>query len=211
MITLLVMRARGIPVTEGLRLLPDVLRLLRGLAADRTLPWTVRARVWVALAWLISPIDLIPEFLPVIGAVDDVIVVAIALRSLIRRAGPGTVQRHWRGPRTGWPPCPGSAGSRSRHRAHRQPAEPGPGACPVLPGQGIVPALALGHDRGMRIRAELAVSAPAQDAWAVAGERFGEIGGWAPAVTRCGAYPRQVARSGHRIRLRTTPADVALT
>ena len=96
-ITLLVMRARGIPVTEGLRLLPDVLRLLRGLAPDRTLPWTVRARVWVALAWLISPIDLIPEFLPVIGAVDDVIVVAIALRSLIRRAGPGTVQRHWRG------------------------------------------------------------------------------------------------------------------
>ena len=38
----------------------------------------------------------------------------------------------------------------------------------------------------MRIRAELAVSAPAQDAWAVAGERFGEIGGWAPAVTRSG-------------------------
>lgn len=96
-ITLMVMRPKGVSVTEGLRLLPDVLRLLRGLAADRTLPWTVRARVWIALAWLINPIDLIPEFLPVIGPLDDIFVVAILLRSLIRRAGPETVQRHWRG------------------------------------------------------------------------------------------------------------------
>lgn len=96
-ITLMVMRTKGVPVTEGLRLLPDVLRLLRSLAADRTLPWTVRARVWIALAWLINPLDLIPEFLPLIGPADDIIVVTILLRSLIRRAGPETVRRHWRG------------------------------------------------------------------------------------------------------------------
>ncbi len=96
-ITLIVMRAKGVPLTEGLRLLPDVLRLLRRLAADRTLPWTVRARVWIALAWLLSPLDLIPEFLPVIGPADDVIVVTILLRSLIRRAGPETLRRHWPG------------------------------------------------------------------------------------------------------------------
>lgn len=93
----IILRTRGVPLTEGLRLLPDVLRLLRRLAADRTLPWPVRARVWIAIAWLISPIDLIPEFIPVIGPADDVIVVAILLRSLIRRAGPETVQRHWPG------------------------------------------------------------------------------------------------------------------
>jgi uncharacterized membrane protein YkvA (DUF1232 family) len=96
-ITLIVMRAKGVALTDGLRLLPDVLRLLRRLAADRTLPWTVRARVWAALAWLLSPLDLIPEFVPVIGPADDIIVVTILLRSLIRRAGPETVQRHWPG------------------------------------------------------------------------------------------------------------------
>src|SRR5690348_5148816 len=97
MITLMVMRPKGVSVTEGMRLLPDVLRLLRGLAADRTLPRAVRARVWIAIAWLINPLDLIPEFLPVIGPLDDIIVVTILLRSMIRRAGPETVQRHWRG------------------------------------------------------------------------------------------------------------------
>lgn len=94
---LIVLRAKGVPLIEGLRLLPDVLRLLRRLTADRTLPRTVRARAWIAIAWLISPVDLIPEFLPVIGPADDVIVVAILLRSLIRRAGPEVVQRHWPG------------------------------------------------------------------------------------------------------------------
>ena len=94
---LIVLRTKGVSPTEGLRLLPDVLRLLRRLAADRTLPWPVRARVWIAIAWLIGPLDLIPEFIPVIGPADDVIVVTILLRSVIRRAGPETVQRHWPG------------------------------------------------------------------------------------------------------------------
>jgi uncharacterized membrane protein YkvA (DUF1232 family) len=69
----------------------------RRLAADRTLPRAVRARAWIALAWLLSPIDLIPEFIPVIGPADDIIVVTILLRSLIRHAGPEAVQRHWPG------------------------------------------------------------------------------------------------------------------
>jgi uncharacterized membrane protein YkvA (DUF1232 family) len=94
---LIIGRARGVPLSEGLRLLPDVLRLLRRLAADRTLPRAVRARAWVALVWLLSPVDLIPEFLPVIGPADDIIVVTILLRSMIRRAGPEAVQRHWPG------------------------------------------------------------------------------------------------------------------
>lgn len=94
---LIIGRAKGVPLTEGLRLLPDVLRLLRRLAADPALPRAVRARAWIALAWLLSPVDLIPEFLPVIGPADDIIVVTILLRSMIRHAGPEAVQRHWPG------------------------------------------------------------------------------------------------------------------
>jgi uncharacterized membrane protein YkvA (DUF1232 family) len=94
---LLIVRPKGVSLTDGLRLLPDVLRLLRGLAADRSLPWTVRARVWLAIAWVINPIDLVPEFLPVIGLIDEIVVVTVLLRAVIRRAGPQTIRRHWPG------------------------------------------------------------------------------------------------------------------
>ncbi|MQA86987.1 MAG: DUF1232 domain-containing protein [Streptosporangiales bacterium] len=96
-VALLVARPKGVSLVDGLRLLPDLLRLLRGLAAERSLPWTVRARVWLALAWVINPLDLVPEFLPVIGLVDEIIVVTVLLRSVIRRAGPEVLQRHWPG------------------------------------------------------------------------------------------------------------------
>ncbi len=52
---------------EALRLLPDVLRLLRRLAADRDLPRGVRIRLILLIAYLASPIDLIPDFIPVLG------------------------------------------------------------------------------------------------------------------------------------------------
>lgn len=82
---------------EALRLLPDVLRLVRRLAADRSLPRGVRIRLWALLVYLLSPIDLVPDFLPVIGYADDVVVVAWALRSVVRRAGMEALERHWPG------------------------------------------------------------------------------------------------------------------
>jgi uncharacterized membrane protein YkvA (DUF1232 family) len=82
---------------EALRLLPDVLRLVRRLAADRSLPRGVRIRLWALLVYLVSPIDLVPDFLPVIGYADDVVVVAWALRSVVRRAGMDALDRHWPG------------------------------------------------------------------------------------------------------------------
>jgi uncharacterized membrane protein YkvA (DUF1232 family) len=86
------MRAR-----ELLRLLPDVLRLVRRLAGDRTLPRGVRVRLWLLMAYLAMPIDLVPDFLPVLGHADDAIVVALVLRSVVRRAGVAAVERHWPG------------------------------------------------------------------------------------------------------------------
>jgi uncharacterized membrane protein YkvA (DUF1232 family) len=92
-------RARPDDLTArgALRLLPDVLRLVRRLAADRALPRGVRIRLWLLLAYLVSPLDLVPDFIPVIGYADDVVVVAWALRSVVRRAGREALIRHWPG------------------------------------------------------------------------------------------------------------------
>jgi uncharacterized membrane protein YkvA (DUF1232 family) len=53
--------------------------------------------VLVAIAWIASPIDLIPEFIPIAGPLDDAIVAALVLRNLVRLAGPDVVRSHWRG------------------------------------------------------------------------------------------------------------------
>lgn len=84
-------------VRQAMRLLPDLLRLLRGLASDRALPRGVRLRLWLLLGYLAMPIDLIPDFVPVIGYADDAVVVAMAVRSVARRAGPEALERHWPG------------------------------------------------------------------------------------------------------------------
>lgn len=98
---LLALYARKHPETvdmkEALRLLPDLLILLRRLTADRTLQRGIRVRLFLLLIYLVSPIDLVPDFLPIIGYADDVIVVALVLRSVIRKAGNGPLERHWPG------------------------------------------------------------------------------------------------------------------
>jgi uncharacterized membrane protein YkvA (DUF1232 family) len=91
-------RQRGtITAREALRLLPDLLRLIRRLAADRAVPTGVRVRLVLLLLYLASPIDLVPDFVPVIGYADDAVIVALVLRSVARRAGPDALQRHWTG------------------------------------------------------------------------------------------------------------------
>ncbi|SDN73818.1 DUF1232 domain-containing protein [Geodermatophilus sp. DSM 45219] len=82
---------------ELLRLLPDVLRLLHRLAGDGTLPRGVRVRLWLLLAYLALPVDLVPDFVPVLGHVDDAIMVVLVLRSVVRRAGAAAIARHWPG------------------------------------------------------------------------------------------------------------------
>lgn len=82
---------------EAPRLLPDLLRLLKRLAADRTLPRGVRIRLSLLLAYLLLPVDLVPDFIPIIGYADDAIIVALALRSVIRHAGPQAIERRWPG------------------------------------------------------------------------------------------------------------------
>ena len=96
-VALMIVRPRGGLAREALRLLPDVLRLLPRLAADRTLPRGVRVRLALLLAYLASPIDLVPDFIPVVGYADDAILVAATLRSVARVAGAPALTRHWPG------------------------------------------------------------------------------------------------------------------
>jgi uncharacterized membrane protein YkvA (DUF1232 family) len=94
---LALLRPRGGLLREALRLLPDTLRLIRRLAADRSLRRGVRLRLGLLLAYLAFPIDLVPDFIPVLGYADDIILVIAVLRSVVRHAGPEPVTRHWPG------------------------------------------------------------------------------------------------------------------
>ena len=86
-----------VSLRDALRLLPDLIRLIRRLAADKTLPRGVRVRLILLLVYLASPIDLVPDFVPVIGYADDAVIVALVLRSVVRRAGADALDHHWPG------------------------------------------------------------------------------------------------------------------
>jgi uncharacterized membrane protein YkvA (DUF1232 family) len=94
---LLVARPKGNLLGESLRLLPDLLRLLRRLAADSDVPRGARVQLALLLGYLATPFDLVPDFVPVLGYADDAIVVNLVLRSVVRRAGAPLVRRHWPG------------------------------------------------------------------------------------------------------------------
>jgi uncharacterized membrane protein YkvA (DUF1232 family) len=96
-ITLAIIRPRGSSLGESLRLLPDLVRLVHRLAADRSLPRGVRIQLALLLMYLASPIDLIPDFVPVLGYADDAIVVTAVLRSVVRRVGLPAIRAHWPG------------------------------------------------------------------------------------------------------------------
>jgi len=82
---------------ELVSLLPNLIRLFRGLLGDERVPRSSKALLVLAGLWLASPIDLIPEFLPGIGALDDAVIAALVLRHLVKRAGPEIVRSHWQG------------------------------------------------------------------------------------------------------------------
>lgn len=84
-----------------LRLGPDVVRLLRRVGGDPGVPRRVRVGTWLLLAYLLLPVDLVPDFLPVVGYADDALVVLLALRWLVRHTGVATVDRHWPGEAAG--------------------------------------------------------------------------------------------------------------
>ena len=77
--------------------LVDVGRLLWAVARDRRVPWPAKAVAAGTVAYVVSPVDLIPDFVPVLGQLDDVFLVARALRFLANSAGYDILREHWRG------------------------------------------------------------------------------------------------------------------
>ena len=95
-------RPKGASVREILAVIPDLLRLLRSLITDASIPTDVRVVLIGLLAWIVSPIDLIPEFIPGLGPLDDVIVAIVALRYVRRRIGVEELRRRWSGTTDGF-------------------------------------------------------------------------------------------------------------
>ena len=78
--------------------LPAYLRLLGGLVTDRRVSSVDKLLVAGAIAYIVMPIDLIPDFIPFFGEVDDMFVLILALQRLIANAGRPVLMAHWSGP-----------------------------------------------------------------------------------------------------------------
>jgi len=83
---------------EAVRVIPDLARLGWRLVRDPRIPFRPRALAVGALVYVISPIDILPDFLPIVGGLDDVLLLALALNALIQAAGPQVLSEHWTGP-----------------------------------------------------------------------------------------------------------------
>jgi uncharacterized membrane protein YkvA (DUF1232 family) len=98
-VLVLVALGRGADARALARFVPDCLVLFKRLLADPRVEWWRKALLVLVIVYLASPIDLVPDFIPVAGQLDDAILVVIALRVLLRGSGPRLLAEHWPGPR----------------------------------------------------------------------------------------------------------------
>lgn len=94
----MVVVARRLPpglLRQVLEFLPSCVSTARTLRRHPQVPRSARVAMVVAVVWVVSPIDLLPEFLPVIGPLDDVLAVVLLLRFAVRRVPPSVVRAAW--------------------------------------------------------------------------------------------------------------------
>ncbi len=84
-------------VTSAIREIPHYLRLLWGLARDSRVAAVDKLLVVAAALYIISPIDVIPDFIPFLGQVDDLYLLILALQRMVSRAGRRVLSDHWTG------------------------------------------------------------------------------------------------------------------
>lgn len=85
-------------VTDAVLMMPNIVKLIGRLLRDPRVPRRAKITLGLAAAYVASPIDFIPEVIPVIGWADDVLVLMFAIDSLIERAGDDVVEELWDGP-----------------------------------------------------------------------------------------------------------------
>jgi uncharacterized membrane protein YkvA (DUF1232 family) len=109
---MLVVIGRGAEARALARFVPDCIVLFRRLLSDSRVPRGRKLLLLALVGYLAMPLDLIPDFIPVAGQLDDAILVALVLRTVLRGAGDDLVREHWPGPEAsldavlrlaGWP------------------------------------------------------------------------------------------------------------
>jgi uncharacterized membrane protein YkvA (DUF1232 family) len=80
------------------RLVPDCVVLFKRLLTDPRVDWWRKALLIGVIGYVVSPIDLVPDFIPIAGQFDDAILVVLAIRVLLRASGPRLLSEHWPGP-----------------------------------------------------------------------------------------------------------------
>jgi uncharacterized membrane protein YkvA (DUF1232 family) len=94
----LALAGRGADARAVASFIPDCIVLFHRLLRDPRMPRRYRALVIALLGYLALPIDVVPDFIPIAGQLDDAIVVALALRAILRAGGPEMREEHWPGP-----------------------------------------------------------------------------------------------------------------
>jgi uncharacterized membrane protein YkvA (DUF1232 family) len=97
LIMVLVLFGRRALARELAALVPNLTRLFAGLLRDPRVPLRAKLVLGATAVYLASPFDLIPDFIPIIGSLDDAIVAAFALRFVVGASSPEIVAEHWAG------------------------------------------------------------------------------------------------------------------
>jgi uncharacterized membrane protein YkvA (DUF1232 family) len=96
-IAMIIAGRRGV-AHDVARFIPDCFALVRDLLRDPRVPRGHKRLLGVLVAYLALPFDIVPDFIPVAGQLDDALVVALVLRIVLRRSGSALLREHWRGP-----------------------------------------------------------------------------------------------------------------
>jgi uncharacterized membrane protein YkvA (DUF1232 family) len=113
---------------DVVRFIPDCIVLVKRLLSDPRVPRRHKVLLGVLVGYLALPFDLVPDFIPVAGQVDDALVVILALRVMVRGSGTELLREHWRGSESSLGFVLRFAGARSNGRVANAAAE----GCPRL-------------------------------------------------------------------------------
>jgi uncharacterized membrane protein YkvA (DUF1232 family) len=93
------MAQRDVATRDLVFALPDILRLLWKVVRDKRVPMLVRGGLIGVAAYLAMPFDVVPDWIPVLGQVDDVVVLTVGVRTLLRQVPEPVIREHWGGER----------------------------------------------------------------------------------------------------------------